>query len=132
MEDDEKVAELFEEVKTMEKEKADLAALAPPQEPGPMPALSETDKIILAGFEDLLLTVDEIKMEWVDTFELKKEEVLKFVDMLGLPEKGDDDGMMKRSKKIVTKNKNKKKAKNTITKRITNKHYSKQKKSSIV
>lgn len=50
---DDKAAEIFEETVVLEKEKAELAALMAPEEAPPEPALSETDKIILAGFVDL-------------------------------------------------------------------------------
>lgn len=88
---DEKAAEIFEEVVKIEKEKAELAALAPPSEPGPDPPLNETDKIILAAFEDLLGNVKEVAEEWRKKFEEKKEPILKFVEMLKLPPK--DDGL---------------------------------------
>lgn len=91
IEDDEQAQEIFEEVIKLEQEKAELAALAPPEEQGPEPPLNETDKIILAAFEDLLTTLKETAEEWREKFEEKKDPILKFVDMLDLPP--EDDGM---------------------------------------
>ena len=44
--DDEKAAEIFDETVVLEKDKAELAGLAPLDVNAPEPALSETDKVI--------------------------------------------------------------------------------------
>lgn len=91
IEDDEEAQTIFEEVIKLEQEKAELAALAPPEEQGPEPPLNETDKIILAAFEDLKTTLQDTAEEWRAKFEEKKDPILKFVEMLDLPP--EDDGM---------------------------------------
>lgn len=102
--DDEKATEIFDETVLLEKEKAELAALAPPDDNAPEPALSETDKVILAGFQDLFDTIEEVKIEWRTTFEEKKGPIMEFVSMLSLPEGGDDDGLEDFMKKGRNKN----------------------------
>lgn len=101
---DAKATEIFDETVELEKEKAELAALLPPEEAGPQPALSETDKVIMAGFQDLLDTLDEVKVEWRTTFEDKKAVIMEFVQMLGLPnDEGGLEGFAKRGRMFNAK-----------------------------
>jgi len=135
---DDAAAEIFEEVIQLEKEKAELAALSPPDEQGPDPPLNETDKIILAAFADLLSTVSEVAAEWRGKFEEKKEPIIKFIDMLSLPPQDDGlDEFMKRGlhgsvtgkrhsvtdSKVLKARERENSKKGDVGKKKSNKHY---------